>query len=115
MEDTKNSHDMPHDAHHEGPHHGPMSGGSPMMMHGKKMRGLNFWATWKSPVGLGFFLLTASLAAAIILYTLLNLFVSVSEAMHPADSSSGMSQQQLEQELEQAQPTSATGATGAAQ
>lgn len=31
------------------------------------------WSSWNSPIGLGFFLFTASLALAILLYVILNL------------------------------------------
>ncbi|MDR3547829.1 MAG: hypothetical protein P4M11_06125 [Candidatus Pacebacteria bacterium] len=68
------------------------------------------WSSWTSPVGLGIFLLTAVLAFAILVYTLLNLFVSFEEVAHPTTTSQSMSAQELQQ-LEQ----SSTGTTGAAQ
>jgi hypothetical protein len=61
------------------------------------------WSSWVSPVGLGIFFLTTSLALAILLYTILNLVVSIEEAVHPA-ASQGMSAQELQQ-LEQQAPT----------
>lgn len=64
---------------------------------------------WKSPISLGIFLLTASLALAILLYTILNLVGVVEEAMHPA--SQGMSQQEMQQLMQQEAPAS-TGTTG---
>ena len=63
------------------------------------------WSGWKSPIGLGFFFITTALALAIVLYTLLNLFVSIDEALHPAAQSQGMSAQELQQ-LEQSAPAS---------
>ncbi len=72
------------------------------------------WSGWKSPIGLGFFFITTSLAAAIALYTLLNFFVSVGQVLHPQPQSQGMSQQELQQLEQQAAPTS-DGSTGAAQ
>lgn len=69
------------------------------------------WSGWKSPIGLGFFLLTGSLALAIFLYTVINLFVSIEQSMHPVDQ--GMSAQELQQmEQQETAPTSAAGATG---
>jgi heme/copper-type cytochrome/quinol oxidase subunit 3 len=68
------------------------------------------WSSWKSPVGLGIFLLTSTLAFAILLYTLLNLVVSVGEALHPAAASQGMSAQELQQ-LEQQVPAQGGAAT----
>jgi hypothetical protein len=62
------------------------------------------WSAWKSPVGLGFFLLTASLALAILLYTALNFAVSITEIVHPA-ASSGLSAQEMQQLEDQAAPT----------
>ena len=57
----------------------------------------NSWSSWSSPIGIGFFFLTGALALAILLYTLLNLFVSVEEALHPAPASQGMTAQELQQ------------------
>jgi hypothetical protein len=70
--------------------------------------GATKWFGWKSPVGLGIFFITTALALAILLYTLLNLVVSVSEALHPAAQSQGMSAQELQQ-LEGAQQGGSTG------
>jgi hypothetical protein len=67
-------------------------------------------SNWKSPVGLGIFLLTASLSLAIFLYTVLNLVGAVLQATHPA--SQGISAQQMQQ-LQQLQSQSA--GPGAAQ
>lgn len=39
-------------------------------------------SNWKSPVALGLFLLTAALAGAIVLYTLLNIGVSLFGILH---------------------------------
>lgn len=44
------------------------------------------WSSWSSPVGLGIFYLTSALAAAIVIYTLLNLAGTVAELAHPAPS-----------------------------
>ena len=66
------------------------------------------WSSWASPVGLGFFFLTSALALAILLYTLLNLVVSIDETLHPAAQSQGMSAAELQQ-LEGAQATPTTG------
>lgn len=68
------------------------------------------WSSWSSPVGLGIFLLTASLALAIFLYTILNLVGAVLQATHPAASSQGITAQEMQQ-LE-AQSGSASGASG---
>jgi hypothetical protein len=66
------------------------------------------WSGWKSPVGLGFFLLTASLALAILLYTGLNFAVSITEILHP-EASAGLSQQELQQELDSGAASGTTG------
>ena len=74
-------------------------------MHG--MHKMGMWkSSWKSPIGLGFFLLTASLALAIFLYTVLNLVGAILQAAHPA-ASQGMSAQELQQ-LEQQSSGAAT-------
>ncbi len=67
--------------------------------------GMVSWASWKSPVGLGIFLLGASVA----LYIVLTLGVGIVEALHPSNSVAN--DQQLQQELQQAasQQTPSTG------
>ncbi len=83
---------------------------SPREMHMMK-KGWGWQNNWKSPVSLGFFLLAASLALAIFLYTVLNFVGTVLEAVHPAASSDAMSAQELQQ-LEQSAPASGTTGTG---
>ncbi|CAN5762943.1 hypothetical protein BH11PAT2_BH11PAT2_03080 [soil metagenome] len=64
------SHEMNHDGDHKHDHHhhSPSS----------------YWSSWCSPVGLGVFFLTTALAAAIALYTILNLIGAVMTLSHPA-------------------------------
>jgi hypothetical protein len=71
------------------------------------------WSAWKSPVGLGFFLLTASLALAIVIFTVLNIAITLTE-LHSSssDAVSAAQQQQLEQEMQSSGATGATGTTG---
>jgi hypothetical protein len=47
----------------------------------------SYWASWCSPVGLGIFFFTTALAAAIALYTILNLIGAVMTLSHPASQS----------------------------
>jgi hypothetical protein len=65
-------------------------------------------SSWASPISLGIFLLTATLALAVLLYTVLNIVGAIESAMHPASVGDAMTQQEMQQ-LEQAQPA-ATGA-----
>jgi hypothetical protein len=51
---------------------------------------------WKSPIGLGIFLLSASLSFAILLYAILSLIGAILQVTHPA-SASGITAQQLQQ------------------
>ncbi|MDB5245132.1 MAG: hypothetical protein JWN90_237 [Parcubacteria group bacterium] len=67
------SHEMNHEGEHKHDHHhGPHS----------------YWSSWCSPVGLGLFFLTTALAAAIALYTILNLIGAIMTLSHPAQSQS---------------------------
>jgi hypothetical protein len=90
-----------------GMNHEDKQGMHPMMpgQHGPMMHG-HWRGSWKSPIGLGFFLLTASLALAIFLYTVLNLVGVIIQAEHPA--SQGLSAQQMQQLEQQSAPASAT-------
>jgi len=84
------------------------------MNHGPHMHGGHHrpWqSNWKSPVSLGFFLITAALALAIVLYTILNLVGVIEEAAHPAASDSGMSQQEMQQLMQQAPASGDTTGT----
>ncbi|MDB5189934.1 MAG: hypothetical protein JWN49_260 [Parcubacteria group bacterium] len=73
-------HDMNHDGEHKHDHHhGPHS----------------YWSSWCSPVGLGVFFLTTALAAAIALYTILNLIGAIMTLSHPAQSYSYPSDMQV--------------------
>jgi hypothetical protein len=65
-------------------------------------KGHKSWSSWKSPVGLGIFLITSSIALAIFLYTVLNLVGAVLQASHPA-SQGGISAQQMQQLQQQMQ------------
>jgi hypothetical protein len=86
--DQEMKHDEMHKPHmHEGHHHRPWQ------------------SSWKSPVSIGIFLLTATLSLAILLYTILNLVGVILEAAHPAAASQGMSQQELQQLMQQQAPT----------
>jgi hypothetical protein len=66
------------------------------------------WSSWKSPVGLGFFLLTASLGLAIFLYTILNFVGTVIQLSRPA--AQGISAQEMQQ-LQQQMQSSGPGTT----
>ncbi|MEO6536716.1 MAG: hypothetical protein ABIT47_03395 [Candidatus Paceibacterota bacterium] len=78
------------DEHKHGHHHGPHS----------------YWSSWCSPVGLGIFFVTTALAAAIALYTILNLIGAVMTLSNPTPSYSYPAEIQT--------PTGTTGAgTGA--
>jgi len=77
---------------------------------GSKAAMWNSWSSWTSPVGLGLFLLTASLALAIFLYSILSLVGGILQVIHPA-SADALSQQEMQQEMEQMPATS--GDTGA--
>ncbi len=101
--------DMNHEGK-EGMMHKFMHGGA--MPH---MKGGWIWQNnWKSPVSLGIFLLSASLALAIFLYTVLNFAGVIISAMHP-QVQQGMTAQELQQ-LQQSMPSSGSampaGSTG---
>jgi len=44
------------------------------------------WSSWKSPIGLGFFLVTAAIAAAVALYTIFTLISGIMTLSQPAPS-----------------------------
>lgn len=72
---------------HHKPHH--MEGGN----HGHMMKP---WFSWKSPIGMGFFLFTTSIALAVLLnYVLLSLIGAIMQLSHPANQ--GMTAQELQQ------------------
>ena len=71
-------------------------------------------SNWKSPVALGIFLLTGALALAIVLYMLLNIVGVIEAAAHPSPADGGMTQQQLQQLMQQA-PASSGATSGAGQ
>jgi hypothetical protein len=86
---------MNHDDKGMHPHH------PPHMMGGWK-------SSWKSPVGLGFFLLTASIALAIFLnYILLTIIGTIMQLSHPA-TSQGMTAAEMQQLQQSAYVASAT-------
>jgi cytochrome c-type biogenesis protein CcmH/NrfG len=80
-------------------------------MHGGPHHHKPWQNNWKSPVSLGIFFLTATLALAVLLYTILNIVGALEQAAHPA-SSDAMTQQEMQQ-LEQQAPASAAGAPSA--
>ena len=77
------------------------------------MHGIRPWYSWKSPIGIGFFMATGALGLAIILYTLLNFFVSLSQ-LTQTQSSQGMSQQELQQLMQQSSSSQGASAGTAA-
>ena len=42
------------------------------------------WSSWRSPIGLGFFLVTAAIAAAVALYTVFTLISGIMTLSQPA-------------------------------
>ena len=82
---------------HEMENHGPHK-------HDHAMKGA--WYSWNSPVGLGIFMLTGAIGAAVALYAIVNILVSVAGMMHPAPAQQGFSAQDiqaLQQQMTQGQ------------
>ncbi len=95
MESSDMNHEEKEGMMHKLMHSGPM-------MH---MKGGWIWQNnWKSPISLGIFLLSASLALAIFLYTALNFAGVIISATHP-QVQQGMTAQELQQ-LQQSMPAS---------
>ncbi|MBA3788976.1 hypothetical protein H0X32_01100 [Patescibacteria group bacterium] len=70
------------------------------------------WSSWSSPVGLGVFFLTTALALAVVLYALLSLVGAVLQATRPVDNGQALTQQELQQALQQQVQPSGTNPTG---
>lgn len=83
------------ESEHNHPH--PMPKGSHSMW--------NSWSSWSSPVGLGVFLFLAALAAAIVLYSLLNLAGAVISIAHPAASMTQYTDPSMQGAMPAAAPT----------
>lgn len=71
--------------HHDTPHHAHDGWNAPRL-----------WSSWNSPVGLGFFLFTASLAFAITLYAILNIIGTFMQLSQASEASSAAAQYQTQ-------------------
>ena len=99
MDDKKFEEKIMEKMPHMHPHEGPMGA----------LKGMLWQNNWKSPVALGIFLAT-SMFALVMLFYALNLGAAAVEAMKPQQESQGLSQQQLQQMMQQQAPATSAGA-----
>jgi hypothetical protein len=67
----------------------------------------NSWSSWSSPVGLGIFLFTAALAAAIVIYAVGNIVVALHQTAAPSEY---MPSQEMPMQGDAVQPGAPEGA-----